>query len=86
MGHGESEAGSFRRSDTRKSICNDISGTRLVFNSVVEAEKFGQICLLFGSLNDLRHEVLQTPVVREDGEGCAKQIMMPFPHCRRNGV
>lgn len=52
----------------RESVGDDIGRPRFIFNSIIEAEKLGQIRLLFRGLDDLRHEVLQAFVIRENGE------------------
>lgn len=58
--------------NAQERVCDNIGGASFILYVVIKPEKLCQIKLLFWSLNDLRHKVMEATVVGEDSELMAK--------------
>lgn len=72
--------------DSRKSVCGCIAGARPVLDGVRVAQEFDQVLLLFGSLDYLIHQVLQTLMIGNNGERMAEEVATPFTDGGSDGM
>ena len=86
MGHDQGQTSCARRNDSGKRICHNIGGAWLVFDNIIKAKELREIRLLLRSLNYLGHKVLQTPVIRQDRERRAEEVVTPLPNRGGDGV
>lgn len=70
----------------RKGICCGIAGASAVLDGVIVTQKLDQILLLFWSLDDLIHQVLQALMVSDNSEGMVEEVVTPFTNRGGDGM